>query len=128
VQSRTAYPHSRLTRRIIGVYHEVYNELGAGFVESVYQGALAVALHDAGIAASREVAFPVYFRGRRVGVFRTDLVVDGSVLLELKAVPQLAAPHRTQLLNHLRASGLPVGLLLNFGPQPTIQRLIRDGA
>lgn len=63
-----------------------------------------------------------------MGVSRIDLVVDGSVLLEPKAGPQLAAPHRTQLLNYLRASGLPVGLLLNFGSQPTIQRLIPNGA
>ncbi|HVE78667.1 MAG TPA: GxxExxY protein [Gemmatimonadaceae bacterium] len=126
--SRTAYPQTRLTSRIIGVYFEVYNELGAGFVESVYQAALAVALGHAGIAAAREVAFPVFFRGTRVGEFRADLLVEDSVLLELKAVPRLAEAHRAQLLNYLRASGVEVGLLLNFVPQPTIRRLVRCGA
>ncbi|MGL6096859.1 MAG: GxxExxY protein, partial [Fimbriiglobus sp.] len=85
------FPHRELTERIIGVFYDVYNELGSGFLESVYHRAMEVALQDAGMAVESEVALPVFFRGHRVGEFAADLFVEHTVILELKAVDDLAA-------------------------------------
>ena len=116
--------HRDLTQRIIGVFFDVYNELGPGFLESVYQQAMALALEDAGLAVEREVALEVRFRGRTVGSFRADLVVQRLVVLELKAGRRFEEAHERQLLNYLRATGVEVGLLVNFGPRPTFRRLV----
>ena len=117
------YSHATLSRRVIGVFYEVYNELGPGFLESVYQRAFAIALADAGLHFEREIPVRVHFRGTPVGDFRPDFVVGQSLLVELKAVRDLATEHQAQLLNYLRASPFEVGLLLNFGLEPTIRRL-----
>jgi GxxExxY protein len=118
--------HSRLTSRIIGVFFEVYNELGPGFLESVYVEALALALCQAGLSVEREILLQVSFRGRIVGRFRADLVVGGTVLVEAKACSKLNLLHEAQVLNYLRATVLEVGLLLNFGPRPQLKRLLFD--
>jgi GxxExxY protein len=115
--------HRRITGHIIGLFFEVYNELGAGFLESVYVGALAIALEQSGLQHRREAALEVVFRGVPVGLFRADLVVEGKVVVEVKAGRTIDPAHESQLLNYLRASGLEVGLLLNFGPQPKFRRL-----
>ena len=120
--------HQNLTRKIIGVFFEVYNELGSGFLESVYVEALALALHEAGLKVDREVPLSVLFRDRIVGQFRADLVVSGTVLVEAKACASLQTGHKAQILNYLRATVLEVGLLLNFGPRPTIRRFLFDNA
>jgi GxxExxY protein len=120
---RPAYPQAALTRRVIGVFYEVYNELGAGFLESVYQRAFSIALTDAGLVADREVPVLVRFRGRPVGRFHPDFLIERTVLVELKAARKLQPDHQAQLLNYLRASRFEVGLLLNFGPRPTMKRL-----
>ena len=116
--------HQDLTRRIIGIFFEVYNELGAGFLECVYVEALVLALEDAGLRVEREMRLSVHFRNRIVGQFRADLVVGGAVLVEAKACPGLQASHKAQILNYLRATVLEVGLLLNFGPRPTVKRFL----
>lgn len=117
------YAHSELTERIIGVFYEVYNELGYGFVESVYETAMYKALREKGFNVQRQVAVPVWFRGEQIGNFCADLVVDDTVILELKAAQALDAAHIAQLLNYLRATHIEVGLLLNFGKRPNIRRL-----
>jgi GxxExxY protein len=104
-----------LTNRILGVCFEVSNELGAGFLESVYQNALVIALKSKGLHVERECPIPVYFRGENVGQFFADLVVEGLVILELKAVAALSSAHKAQVINYLKASDMDVGLLLNFG-------------
>jgi GxxExxY protein len=104
-----------LTNRILGVCFEVSNELGAGFLESVYQNALVIALKSKGLHVERECPIPVYFRGENVGQFFADLVVEGLVILELKAVSALSSAHKAQVINYLKASDMDVGLLLNFG-------------
>jgi GxxExxY protein len=116
--------HQDLTQRIIGVFFSVYNELGTGFLESVYVEALALALQDAGLNVEREMPLSVHFRNRGLGQFRADLVVGGAVLIEAKACNCLQAAHEAQVLNYLRATVLEVGLLVNFGPRPTIKRLL----
>jgi GxxExxY protein len=118
--------HSELTEKIIGVFYDVYNELGHGFLESTYAEALVVALEESGLSASREVPVPVWFRGRKVGQYYADLIVDGVVLLELKAARALDSAHEAQLLHYLRATEVEVGLLLNFGLRPQFRRLVYD--
>jgi GxxExxY protein len=119
-----SYKHQELTQAIILVFYEVYNELGHGFLESVYEEAMAIALAQKGLAVSRRNPLPVWFRGQQVGDFRADLVVNDAVIVELKAARNLESAHEAQLLNYLRASNLEVGLLLNFGPAPKIKRMV----
>ena len=112
--------YSELTERIIGCAFDVSNELGAGFLEAVYESALAIALEDRGIAVQRQAPIEVYFRGRSVGVFYADLLVAGKVIVELKAVPKAAPQHEAQIINYLAATGIEVGMLINFG-NPKLQ-------
>ncbi|MBV9211897.1 MAG: GxxExxY protein, partial [Acidobacteria bacterium] len=118
--------HGELTQKIIGVFFEVYNELGCGFLESVYEKSLEVALTSAGLNVHRQIQIPVWFRGQKVGDFTADILVNECVLLELKAVRTLDAAHEAQLLNYLRATDIEVGLLLNFGLKPEFKRLVFD--
>jgi len=118
--------HSQLTDKIIGVFYDVYNELGHGFLESTYSEAMALALTDSGLANAREVPVPVWFRGRKVGQYFADLVVESHVLLELKASRTLESAHEAQLLHYLKSTEIEVGLLFNFGPRPQFRRLLFD--
>jgi GxxExxY protein len=118
--------HSELTNKIIGVFYDVYNELGQGFLESTYAEAMLVALEESGLSAVREVPVPVWFRNKKVGQYYADLIVEGVVLLELKAARTLEAAHEAQLLHYLRATEVEVGLLLNFGLRPQFRRLLFD--
>jgi GxxExxY protein len=118
--------HAELTEKIIGVFYDVYNELGYGFLESTYAEAMVVALREAGFAALREVPVPVWFRGKKVGQYFADLMVDDAVLLELKAARTLESAHEEQLLHYLKATEIEVGLLLNFGLRPQFRRLLFD--
>lgn len=118
------YLHQQLTKRIIGAFYEVYNELGFGFLESVYEKALALVLEQTGVKVSAQVPITVSFRGSDVGTFRADLVVEDVVIVELKAATALDKVHETQLLNLLRSTDIEVGLLLNFGREPQIKRFV----
>jgi GxxExxY protein len=118
--------HGDLTQKIIGVFYEVYNELGHGFLESVYQSSLEIALISAGLEVRHEIEIPVWFRRQRVGDFSADLLVNQHVLIELKAVRTLNEAHHAQLLNYLRGTDVEVGLLLDFGIKPEFKRLVFD--
>ncbi|HJS22833.1 MAG TPA: GxxExxY protein [Pyrinomonadaceae bacterium] len=118
--------HYALTEKIIAVFYEVYNELGHGFLESVYHKSLALALDEKGLMVQSPVDIPVFFRGRQVGSFEGDMLVEKCVLLELKAARTLDSSHKAQLLNYLRATEIEIGLLLNFGVKPELKRLIYD--
>lgn len=120
--------HGELTNRIIGVFYQVYNELGFGFLESVYHRSLELALRSAGLKVCSPVEVPVWFRGHQVGDFEGDIMVDNCVLLELKSARCLDDSHQAQLLNYLRATDIEIGLLLNFGVKPEFKRLIFDNA
>ena len=120
------FQHGELTRNIIGVFYEVYNELGHGFLESVYANAMALALREAGFDARQQAPITVMFRGEIVGDFRADLLVENAVMIELKAAKALEGAHEAQLLNYLRATDIEVGMLLNFGPKPEFKRLAFD--
>lgn len=120
------YKQSELTDLVIGVFYDVYNEMGFGFLESVYRKAMRFALMDKGLTAEEEVAVAVLFRGRNVGDFKADLLVNGLVLVELKTAERLVPAHEAQVLNYLRATSLELGLLMNFGPKPQVRRLLLD--
>jgi GxxExxY protein len=110
--------HVLLTDKIIGVFYAVYNEMGYGFLESVYVGSMEIALRQAGLRVERNVQIPVWFRGYQVGTFFADLVVESVVILELKSARAIDPSFEAQLLNYLRATTIEVGLLLNFGQSP----------
>ncbi len=116
--------HHELTERVIRIFYQVYNELGFGFMESVYKEAMRVALLENGIRAEAELSLAVYFHDRVVGVFRADLVVERKVILELKIAERITKPHESQLLHYLKSSTMEVGLVLNFGETPAVRRLI----
>ena len=118
--------HGEITEKILGVFFDVYNELGHGFLESVYEEAMRQALEEAGLAVECQVPVPVWFRGRQIGQSFADILVSKVVLLELKCVRKLEAVHDAQLLHYLRATPIEVGLLLNFGPRAEFRRLLFD--
>lgn len=120
------YKHSELTETIIGIFYDVYNELGYGFLEKVYEEAMAMALRAKGLVVKQQAAVAVWFRGEKIGSYDADLVVANSVLVELKACKGLDSSHEAQLLHYLRATEIEIGLLLNFGPRPNIRRLAFD--
>ncbi len=121
-----ALKHSSITDAIIGAFYEVYNEMGQGFLESVYREALSCVLEQKGCSVEQEKAVTVSFRGRTVGIFRTDLLVNNSVIVELKCARALDSAHEAQLLNYLKATQFEVGLLLNFGNRPQFRRMLLD--
>ena len=118
--------HEILTQQLIGLFYDVYNELGHGFLESIYQKAYVLALHQAGLKFEQQFPINVNFRGISIGEFRADLVVESLVIVELKAIQAIESVHDRQLTNYLRATGFEVGLLLNFGPKAQVRRLIFD--
>jgi len=107
--------YEELTGKILAACFEVSNELGCGFLESVYQNALMIALQGKCLKAEREHALSVHFRGQLVGQFSADLLVEEHVILELKAVSALNENHKAQIINYLKATGIEVGMLVNFG-------------
>jgi len=118
--------HGELTEKIIGVFYDVYNELGYGFLESVYEESLVIALLETCLKVERQLVIPVWFRGHQAGQFRGDILVEGKVLLELKSTRTLEAAHEAQLLHYLKSTEIEIGLLLNFGSRPQFRRLLFD--
>ena len=116
--------HNEITEKILKGFYEVYNELGRGFLESVYENALTLLLREYGLSVKTQEELNVRFHGQLFGVFRADMIVEGKVLLELKAVRSLDAVHEAQLLNYLKATGIEIGLLLNFGNTPEFKRRV----
>ena len=125
-REKRGFKHGELTQKIIGVFYEVYNELGHGFLESVYEEAMLIALNETGLRTGQQVPTRVWFRGRKVGDFKADILVEGAVILELKVARALEPIHEAQLLNYLRATNIEVGLLLNFGVKPQFKRMAYD--
>ena len=123
---KSALKHSELTEKIIGSFFSVYNELGPGFLESVYQRSMIVALAETGLRADPETPIQVWFHGQTVGDFRADIIVEGTVLLEIKTARQIDPSHEAQVLHYLRATQFEVGLLLNFGAKAQFRRYILE--
>ena len=116
--------HRELTERIIAAFYEVYNTLGTGFLEKVYERSLMIELELGGMQAKAQVPIAVSYKGKIVGNYSADIVVNDVVVLELKAAEVIAAEYEYQLINYLRATEYEVGLVLNFGPKPQIRRKI----
>lgn len=116
--------HADLTRQITGAVQRVHRALGAGVLEKVYENALAIELRECGLEFAQQVPIDVYYRGQLVGIYQADLVVNGLVIVELKAVEQLVEAHEIQLVNYLRATQMEVGLLINFGTKLEVKRRI----
>jgi GxxExxY protein len=113
-----------LTEKILSACFAVINELGAGFLESVYQNALNIALQEKGLSVKVEQPLAVTFHGQTVGQFYADMFVEDKVIIELKAVTALNEVHKAQLINYLKATGIEIGLLVNFGnPKLEFRRL-----
>lgn len=122
------YKHSGLTDTIINAFYTVYNRLGYGFLEKVYENALAYELRQRGLEVGQQAPIRVLYEGVVVGDYYADLLVARAVIVELKACDALAPEHEAQLLNYLRATEVDVGLLLNFGPRPQVRRKVYDTA
>jgi GxxExxY protein len=116
--------HEEITSKIIAAFYAVYNNLGYGFLEKVYENALILELEKRGLKAKQQVPVQVYYESKVVGEYFADLLVDGKVILELKAVEKLITAHEAQLINYLKATNIQIGLLLNFGPKPEFKRKI----
>jgi GxxExxY protein len=116
--------HEELTDKALGACFEVVRELGAGFLESVYEKALMVAIRQKGLHVEAQVPLTVKFRGVIVGEFFADILVEGKLIIELKSVSALRPEHQAQVINYLKATGIAVGLLVNFGnPKLEYRRL-----
>lgn len=119
--------HKELTWTILGCAFEVIKELGAGFLESVYEKALLLALRQKGLSALSQHPVKVIFRGECIGDFYADIFVEGKVIVEIKAVKAIAPEHQAQIINYLNATGIEVGLLVNFGnPKLEYKRFTRS--
>ncbi len=118
--------HEEITEKIIGAAFKVHNALGFGFLEKVYENALALELGKGGLRVKQQYPVPVRYEGELVGDYVADLVVEGKVIVEVKAVSALEPIHETQLVNYLKATGIEVGLLVNFGRQVEVKRKVFD--
>lgn len=116
--------HREVTEQVLKAFYHVYNSLGWGFLEKVYENAMAAALRKAGLEVVQQMPVIVYFDAEPVGEYYADLLVGGCVIVELKASETLAAAHEAQLLNYLKATHIEVGLLLNFGEKPEFRRKV----
>lgn len=112
--------HAEITSKILEASFEVAKELGTGFLESVYQKALEITLAEKRLKVQPQAHLTVYFRGQPVGEFIADMIVEDLILVELKAVKDLVPEHQAQVINYLKATRLPVGMLINFG-NPKLQ-------
>ena len=122
------FKHSALTSAIIGAFYDVYNELGYGFLEKVYENSLAHELKKRGLNVQQQAPIKVYYDELQVGRYLADLLVNEAVIIELKAAESIAKEHEAQLLNYLKATDIDVGLILNFGPKPQVMRKVFETA
>ncbi len=118
------YKYSDLTELIIGAFYIVYNKLGYGFLEKVYENALLIELYKIGLSAANQKPLKIYYDTQIVGEYFADIIVEDKVILELKATESLCFEHECQLINYLKASKIEVGLLMNFGKEPEIKRKV----
>ena len=120
------FKHSELTEKIIKIFYKVYNRLGYGFLEKVYENALMIELKKENIPALCQSPIRVLYEGSIIGEYYADILVDNKVIVEIKATKYLVKDNEAQLLNYLKATDIEVGLLLNFGPKPEIKRKAFD--
>jgi len=118
--------YKELTEKVIKIFYKVYNTLGYGFLEKIYENAMIIEFRKAGIPAVSQSPIKVVYEDELVGEYYADILVDDKVIVEIKATRALALEHEAQLLNYLKATDIEVGLLMNFGPKPEIKRKAFD--
>ncbi len=118
------YLHSKITDKIIKAYYNVYNKLGYGFLEKVYENSMMIELRKFGLNCEKQKPIDVYYDDKKVGEYFADIIVDKKVIVELKAAENLCEEHECQLTNYLKATNIEVGLLLNFGKKPEFKRKV----
>ena len=118
------YKHSDITELIISAFYNVYNSLGYGFLEKVYEKAMLIELDEMELSCSNQFPIKVFYKKQVVGNYVADILVEDCVIIELKAIEKLVSIHEVTLVNYLKATDLEVGLLLNFGPKPQVKRKV----
>ena len=113
-----------LTKKIINCFYKVYDELGNGFLESVYEKALMIEMKNIELKVDSQKSLDVYYKNQLVGDFKTDIIVEDRIIIEIKAVNKLTAQHEAQLINYLKATGIKIGLLVNFGEKLEFKRRV----
>ncbi len=113
-----------ITKKIIKCFYKVYDELGSGFLESVYEKALMIELKDIGLKVDNQKSLDVYYKNQLVGEFKSDIIAEDKIIIEIKAVTNLTTQHEAQLINYLKATGIKVGLLVNFGDKLEFKRRV----
>lgn len=116
--------HEELSNKVIGAFYTVYNKLGYGFLEKVYEKAFCIELDKSGLLVKAQEPIEVYYEGLRVGSYFADIMVENKIIIELKATESLIEEHEFQLINYLKATKIEVGLLFNFGKEPKFKRKI----
>lgn len=120
----STFLHKSITEDILKVYYDIYNQLGYGFLEKVYQNAMFFELRNKGYDVKAQSPIKVYLKGQLIGEYYADLIIDNKIIVELKACELLMSVHIAQLMNYLKATEVEVGLLLNFGEEPEFKRII----
>jgi GxxExxY protein len=118
--------HAEITEQIIGAFYKVYNTLGYGFLEKVYENAMLIELNKIFDEVERQRKIEVFYEGNIIGIYFADIVIENVIIVELKASEYLVNEHEAQLINYLKATNMEVGLLLNFGKKPEFKRKIFD--
>jgi len=118
------YKHTELTEQVIKAFYKVYNVLGYGFLEKVYENALFLELKEMELFVEKQKPIDVKYEGHSVGSYFADLAIEETIIVELKAAERLVEDHEFQLINYLKATDMEVGLLLNFGKKPEIRRKV----
>jgi GxxExxY protein len=116
--------HRQITSKVLRAFYNVYNTLGPGFLEKVYENAMAIELRKMGLRVGQQQPVKVFYQGQLAGNYFADLVVEGVVILELKVADAIHEVFEAQLTNYLKATEIEVGMILNFGPEPTFRRMI----
>ena len=120
------FKHKELTEKIINIFYRVYNKLGYGFLQKVYENAMMIEFKREGILAISQSPIKVFYEGDVIGEYYADILVDNKVIIEIKAAKRLVEENEAQLLNYLKATDIEVGLLLNFGTEPEVKRKAFD--
>ncbi len=123
-KERRNYLHSDLSERILKAFYKVYNTLGFGFLEKVYENAMMIELRKSGLKCRQQQGVVVYYDNEEVGYYSADIIVENKIIVELKAAEAISPEHEAQLVNYLRATDIEVGLLLNFGKEPKHARRV----
>ena len=122
------FKYKELTEEIIRIFYRVYNKLGYGFLEKVYENAMMIELKKAGFPAVSQYAIKVLYEGEVIGEYYADILVENKVIVEIKAARSLVKENEAQLLNYLKATDIEVGLLVNFGTKPEVKRKAFDNS